>query len=159
MDIRPVPARMSIGAGIAMSQELADQDRLTVRRNQTSPNLSKYSSNAKIVRNNCHVALIHSGGGRTTVLGRWNEDSLTGNVGGVAHLFCLNNAIEVGAARFRLKRPAMPLKFDKFRRRTDFCREVERLAVEAEQLTEFSIANAHRVFQDRRKDRLHVPWR
>ena len=148
MDIRPVPARMSIGAGIAMSQELADQDRLTVRRNQTSPNLSKYSSNAKIVRNNCHVALIHSGGGRTTVLGRWNENSLSGNVGGLAHLFCPNNAIELGATRVRLKRAALPLVFDKFRRRTDFCREVERLAVEAEQLTELSVADAHRVFQN-----------
>jgi len=49
MDIRPVPVGMAIGSRIAMSQELADQNRLTARRNQTSPNLSKYPSNAKIV--------------------------------------------------------------------------------------------------------------
>jgi hypothetical protein len=57
MDIRPVPTRMSIVTRIAMSQELADQYRPAVGRNQTAPNLAKYPSNAKIVRNNGHSSL------------------------------------------------------------------------------------------------------
>ena len=57
-------------------------------------------------------------------------NNFSGDVGGVAHLLCQHRAFEF-PARSGLKRPACPLEFDEFRRRTDLRREVERLAVEA----------------------------
>src|SRR6516162_10141924 len=77
----------------------------------------------------------------------------------VYHLLCPHNAIDHRGVRCGLKRSTSPHEFGKLRRRTDFCREVESIAVEAVQHAELGLADAGGILKHGLEHRLQFAGR
>src|SRR5215471_6766303 len=79
-------------------------------------------------------------------------------VGAVNKVVGVQKLVERGAAR-RPKWSPLIHKFEQSWRRVAVYDRTEQLVLVGKQGTELGFANARSVFQDRLKDRLHVPWR
>ena len=97
-------------------------------------------------------------GPRTAEPGRRSWNRLGCVVNDVDGLLGSHHAIHAAALNGQ-KRTASPLKFRKFPRRTNSRAEVERIAEELKDVTEFRLAQPGRILQDRLEHSLQITWR